>query len=97
MIKQETKPTVDIAVCYAPGWSSEGDYCLVDFLISPGRLMAWGFPTPESVREWVRKNPSTLVSWRWRDDLYADDGHGKLVPWPVAEQPRAAATARAAE
>lgn len=74
------KPTVDIAVAYLPDEQSGGDYVLADFLVSTGRLIVWGFPTQQAVRDWVDSNPPAFVTWQWRNELYVDRGDGKLVP-----------------
>jgi len=74
------KPAVDIAVGYLPGQDSRGDYALIDFLSSPGRIVVSGLTSPDAVREWVHSNPPMTVLWRWREPTYVSTELGKMVP-----------------
>lgn len=74
------KPMVDIAIGYLPGQDSRGDYALIDFLSSLGRVAVSGLISAESVREWVRDHPPATVAWRWRESIYVSTALGKMIP-----------------
>jgi hypothetical protein len=75
-----TTPTVDIAIGYFPGQDSRGDYALVDFLLSPGRIVVTGLPSAEAVRAWVANYPPAFVTWQWRDGIHISTELGRVVP-----------------